>query len=107
MGADLHALDADRREFLDDPIPFLREYGAPPSIDVTLLRDSRRSFGYPFELLYEDRLEPPEALALTEHLELVYRDGNLISGLSLRTLQTIVWIRTWAGEHESPIGGIH
>ena len=106
MGADLHAVDADQQEYLDEPLQFLSEHGRPPSVDVTLIRDNMGELGAGAELLYMDEMEPAAALALADSLD-GSRDRGLDDPLDLRVEGVVHWLRVWAGANDSPVSGMH
>ena len=104
MGADMHAA-VDQQEYLDDPLGFMSEYGAPPSIDVTVLRDSDEVPETVKDMLYWD-LDPSQAGELAAKLCLLRLEG-LPQTEGLATLYLEAWLMRWACEHDSDISGIH
>lgn len=107
MGASLHVKGVSNQDYVDNPLEFKSKYGAEPSIDVTVLRDSDDVPRHVQKVLLDDVIRRDTALLVADSLELGIR-MEILSGYERRRAWKLVWwLRTWAETHGCSIKGIH
>lgn len=113
MSADLHVDGIDFQEYLDNPDEVLADYPTEPAIDteplfdITQVRDSGRVPDHVKEVLYQDTIEPGEALLVSDalHKIILERMGDLPDDLKV-VGSLAIWLRYWAEQGHS-ISGMH